>query len=217
MDHTRWAKVDEYVDGALVPTDEALAAALGDSRAAGLPNIQVTPGQGMLLQLLARATGARRILEVGTLGGYSTIWLARALPEGGELTTLEFEAKHAAVARGNIERAGLAKVVEVIEGPAAATMPTLTGPYDLIFIDADKPGYPAYLPLALALSRPGTVIIADNVVRDGAVADPDSADANVRGVREFIELVAAEPRLTATVTQTVSAKGYDGFLLAVVA
>jgi predicted O-methyltransferase YrrM len=176
--------------------------------------------QGQLLQVLARGLGARRILEIGTLGGYSTIWLARALPPGGRLISLEAEARHAEVARANLALAGLAAVAEVRLGRAQDTLPQLhaagEGPFDLIFIDADKPGYPGYLDWSVRLSRPGSMIVADNVVRNGAVADPASPDADVQGVRRFIERLAAEPRVSATVIQTVGRKGYDGFALAVV-
>jgi predicted O-methyltransferase YrrM len=220
MDRERWAAVDGYIDENLVPADPVLGAALQASADAGLPQISVSPSQGKLLHLLARAQGARTILEIGTLGGYSAIWLARALPPGGRLVTLEAEPRHAEVARANLARAGLADVAEVRVGPAQDTLPQLhaagAGPFDLIFIDADKQGYPGYLQWSLRLSRPGSVIIADNVVRDGAVADPGSQDANVQGVRRFIELMAAEPRVAATAIQTVGSKGYDGFAMAVV-
>ena len=212
----RWRDVDDYFTELLIPDDPVLAGTLAASRAAGLPDIQVSPTQGRLLNLLARLCGARRILELGTLGGYSTIWLARALPPGGQLVTLEADPAHADVARANLARAGLADSVELVLGPAAQTLPGLTGPFDLIFIDADKPGYPEYLRACLPLSRPGTVLVADNVVRDGQVADPGSTDERVQGVRRFTELVAAEPRLTATGIQTVGVKGYDGFVLALV-
>ena len=219
----QWSAVDAYLTDLFVPHDPALDAALAASAAAGLPAIAVSPPQGKLLHLLARMCGARRVLEIGTLGGYSTIWLARALPpaaEGGRLVTLEYEPKHAEVARANIERAGLGGVVEVIVGPALQSLPRLAsdgaGPFDLIFLDADKVSYPQYLEWSLRLSRPGTVIVADNVVRKGAVIDAKSGDANVQAVRQFNELVAREPRLSATAIQTVGGKGYDGFVLAVV-
>jgi predicted O-methyltransferase YrrM len=170
-----------------------------------------------LLEILARMHGSRRILEIGTLGGYSTIWLARSLPVDGELISLELESKHAEVARTNIDRTGLGRMVEIQVGPAVASLRNLVAeevePFDFIFIDADKEGYPEYLILSLQLSRPGTVIVADNVVRNGAVVDPASSDERVRGVRRFLELVAAEPRVEATVVQTVGSKGYDGFAL----
>ncbi len=216
----RWTAVDGYIDENLVPADPVLEAALRASADAGLPPISVSPSQGKLLHLLARAQGARTILEIGTLGGYSAIWLARALPAGGSLITLEAEPRHAEVARANLARAGLADIAEVRVGPAQDTLPQLhatgEGPFDLIFIDADKAGYPGYLSWSLRLSRPRTMIIADNVVRGGAVADSASRDVNVQGVRRFIEVMAAEPRVSATVVQTVGSKGYDGFALAVV-
>lgn len=220
MNQDQWTEVDRYITDLLVPADEVLDAALADSSAAGLPDINVAPNQGKLLHLMALMQGARRILEIGTLGGYSTIWLGRALPADGTLITLEAVEKHAAVARRNIERAGLAELVEVKVGPAAETLAALieakTEPFDFIFIDADKQGYPEYFTLALKLSRKGTVMVADNVVRQGAVAHPDSRDERVQGVRRFNELVAAEPRVSATVVQTVGSKGYDGFAVAVV-
>lgn len=216
----RWDAVDDYIGESLVPADPVLEAALLASSDAGLPPISVSPSQGKLLHVLARAQGARAILEIGTLGGYSAIWLARALPSGGRLITLEAEPRHAEVARANLARAGLANVAEVRVGPAQQTLPQMhaagEGPFDLIFIDADKPGYPDYLRWSLRLSRPGSMIIADNVVRGGAVADPDSADVNVQGVRRYIDMMAAEPRTSATVIQTVGSKGYDGFAMAVV-
>lgn len=208
-----WAAVDEYVGELLVPPDAALDAALAASEAAGLPAIQVSPAQGQFLLLMARALRAQRILEIGTLGGYSTICLARG---GGHVVTLEVSPAHAAVARENIARAGLAQRVDIRVGPALETLPTLEGPFDLIFIDADKETYPEYLTASLALSRSGTVIIADNVVRDGEVANPDSTDPRVQAVRKFTAQLAAEPRVTATVVQTVGSKGYDGFAMAVV-
>jgi predicted O-methyltransferase YrrM len=216
----QWTAVDRYITDLLVPPDPALDAALQASAAAGLPAINVAPNQGKFLMLLAQIQGARNILEVGTLGAYSTIWLARALPADGHLITLEADPKHAEVARSNIARAGLAQVVELRLGPALETLPRLAaegaGPFDLIFIDADKPGYPDYFRWALKLSRRGSVIIADNVVRDGAVIDPASDDPRVQGMRRFNELLAAEPRVSATEIQTVGSKGYDGFALAVV-
>jgi predicted O-methyltransferase YrrM len=220
MTQEKWSAVDRYITDLLVPSDPALDAALRASAAAGLPPINVAPNQGKLLMLLAQAQGARNILEIGTLGGYSTIWLARALPADGRLITLEFDPKHAEVARANIARAGLADVVEVRLGRALDTLKQLAaenrGPFDLIFIDADKPGYPDYFPWALKLSRPGSMIIADNVVRNGAVIDADSSDPNVQGMRRFNELLAAEPRVSATVIQTVGSKGYDGFAIVLV-
>jgi predicted O-methyltransferase YrrM len=216
MNDPRWTAVDAFVEALLSLSDPALAAALDASRAAGLPDISVTPSQGKLLYLLARMRGARAILEIGTLGGYSTIWLASALPGGGRLVTLEVEPAHARVARANIANAGLAHLVDLRLGPAADTLPQLTGPFDFIFIDADKPGYPAYLTWALKLSRTGTVIVADNVVRNGEVANPDSDDPQVQGVRKFLAQLAAEPRVSTTVVQTAGRKGHDGFALAIV-
>jgi predicted O-methyltransferase YrrM len=221
MDDERWAAVDRYIADLFVQKDPALDAALRDSDAAGLPAIHVSPNQGKLLLLLAQSIGARRILEIGTLAGYSTIWLARALPDGGRLVTLEYEPRHAEVARVNIARAGLAGIVEIQEGNALDLLPRLVsggrGPFDLIFIDADKRGYPDYFTWALRLSRPGSLIIADNVVRNGGVIDAGGSDPAVAGVRRMNELVAAEPRVSATAIQTVGSKGYDGFMIARVA
>ncbi len=220
MSHDQWTAVDRYINGLFAPNDDALDAALRDSSAAGLPAIHVSPCQGKMLHLLARALGARRILEIGTLGGYSTIWLARALPAGGRMVTLEADPRHASVARANLARAGLSAVVEVRVGRALDLLPPLAsdggGPFDLIFIDADKAGYPDYFPWALRLSRRGSLIIADNVVRNGAVVDGSGADPGVAGVRRMNDLVAAERRVSATEVQTVGSKGYDGFMLAVV-
>ena len=213
-----WTKVDQYFGDAQARHDAALTAALASSVAAGLPEIQVSQNQGKFLHVLATALGATRILEIGTLGGYSTIWMARALPPGGVLVTLEYEPKHAEVARANIARAGLADVVEIQVGAALDTLPQLDArrPFDLIFIDADKPNIPNYFTWALKLARVGTVIIVDNVVRKGTVIDAASDDANVQGVRRFIELVSRESRVTAATLQTVSSKGYDGFTTVVV-
>jgi predicted O-methyltransferase YrrM len=220
MDQELWKDVDDYLVSLLTPPDASLDAALADSESSGLPAISVAPNQGKLLELLARIHGSRRILEIGTLGGYSTIWLARALPENGELISLELDAHHAEVARVNIERAGFATSVEVRVGSAAESLRDLVKeegePFDFVFIDADKEGYPEYFALALALSRPGTMIVADNVVRNGEVIDSASADERVAGVRAFLELVAAESRVEATVIQTVGTKGYDGFALLLV-
>ncbi|MGW1106225.1 O-methyltransferase [Streptomyces sp. NPDC002540] len=220
MTRARWAEVDDYFNGLLVGSEEALDAAVEASDEAGLPAIQVAANQGKLLHLLARLQGARTVLEIGTLGGYSTIWLARALPEGGRLVTLEFDPGCAEVARANIERAGLSDVVEIRVGRALATLPELAeagyGPFDVVFIDADKPSNPDYLAWSLKLTRPGSLIIADNVVRDGEVVDGGSDDPKVKGVRRFTELVAAEPRLSATALQTVGSKGYDGLMMALV-
>jgi predicted O-methyltransferase YrrM len=212
-----WSAVDAYLTELLVRPEPALDAALEASAKAGLPAINVSPPQGKLLHLLAQLQGARRILEIGTLGGYSTIWLARALPPGGHLVTLEFEPLHAQVARANLSRAGLSWV-EVRVGPAVDSLAALVAeaapPFDFIFIDADKPGYPDYLTWSLKLSRPGTVIIADNIIRNGAVIEPNHEDPRVQGVRRFNEMVAAEPRLNATAIQTVGSKGYDGLVMA---
>jgi predicted O-methyltransferase YrrM len=207
MTQELWTKVDDYLSGLLVPPDPALDAALKASAAAGLPSIQVSPCQGKFLMLLARLKDARNILELGTLGGYSTIWLARALPPGGRLITLEVDARHAQTARANLIHARLDHLVELFVGPALEILPRLAaecrGPFDLIFIDADKPNTPAYFQWALKLSRRGTVIVTDNVIRKGAVADGDSTDPSVLGMQRFLELVAAEPRVTATTLQTV--------------
>ena len=215
-----WAEVDAYISDLLVGADPVLDAALEASRAAGLPPINVAPNQGKLLHLLARVLGARSILEVGTLGGYSTIWLARALPPGGRLVTLEVEARHAEVARANVERAGLSDVVTIRLGRGVDSLEALdaegAGPFDLVFIDADKPSNPEYFTWALRLSRPGSVIVVDNVIRNGAVVDADSTDPAVRGTRRLNEVMAAERRVSVTEVQTVGSKGYDGFALALV-
>jgi predicted O-methyltransferase YrrM len=219
MSQNLWTKVEKYFGG-MIAEDAALKAALKDCAKAKLPPIGVAPNEGKLLMLMAQMIGARRILEVGTLGGYSTIWLARGLSEGGKLVTLEYEKKHAAVAQKNIERAGLADRVEVRVGDAKETMPQLVsegaGPFDLIFVDADKQGYPVYFEWALKLSRKGTVIIADNVVRDGEVLKAKSKDASVPGVRKFNRTVTADKRVSATAIQTVGSKGYDGFAVLLV-
>ncbi|HET8889201.1 MAG TPA: O-methyltransferase [Candidatus Angelobacter sp.] len=216
----QWSAVDSYITDLFFPSDPALEAALASSAAAGLPAISVSPTQGKLLHLLARIQGARRILELGTLGGYSTIWLARGLPADGRLISLEVSPKHAEVARANLARADLTGVVEIRLGPALDTLSQLvsegSAPFDLIFIDADKQGYADYLKWSLKLSRQGTLIIADNVVRKGAVADPESKDENVQGIRKFNEALAAEKRVTTTVIQTVGSKGYDGLALILV-
>ena len=216
MEMQLWTDVDQYTTGLLTPADSALEAALTASEAAGLPSISVSPSQGKLLMMLAKLAGAKRILEIGTLGGYSSIWLGRALPPGGRVITLEASAKHAEVARTNIARAGLSGVIEVRLGDAGQTIQQLDGTFDLIFIDADKKSIPHYLEWSLKLSRPGSLIIVDNVIRDGALIDPTSEDPNVRGARRMHEMIAAEPRLTATTIQTVGSKGYDGFTLALV-
>ncbi|KPJ34494.1 methyltransferase [Burkholderia multivorans] len=220
MDQDQWNRVDAYFSATLVPSDDVLDAALAASEAAGLPAINVAPNQGKLLQLLATIRGARRILEVGTLGGYSTIWLARALPPGGRLATLELNPAHAAVATQNIARAGFADVVSVVVGSAKDSLARLIAdgeaPFDFIFIDADKDNNRAYLDAALKLSRPGTVIVVDNVVRRGRVADPDNRDPDVVGVREGFARIVAEPKLTTTAVQTVGQKGWDGFSISIV-
>ncbi len=218
--HSTWVAVENYISGILVQSDAALDAALTDSDAAGLPSIQVSANTGKLLHLMARSIGARRILEIGTLGGYSTIWLARALPAGGRLISLEIDARHAEVARSNIERAGLTSIVKVRVGAALDTLPHLAreglAPFDFVFIDADKANIPSYFSWSLKLSRTGSIIVVDNVVRDGAVIDAESDDPAVLGVRRLNEMLAAEPRVSATTIQTVGSKGYDGFTLALV-
>ena len=220
MSQSQWNDVDSYFVKQLVEHDPALESALEVSAEAGLPAINVTPTQGKFLYLLARLQGARRILEIGTLGGYSTIWLARALPDDGHLVTLEAVAKHAQIAEANIARAGLADIVEIRLGPALETLPKLAeegkGPFDLTFIDADKERNLEYFRWALELSHPGSVIIVDNVVRQGSVTDETSGDPDVKGVRRFMDLVASEPRVTATALQTVGSKGWDGFAIALV-
>lgn len=220
MSQELWTAVDDYLNAHLLGVDPVLDAVLAASTAAGLPEIQVSPAQGKLLLLMAKAMGAKRILELGTLGGYSTVWLARALPASGRLVTLEYEPKHADVARANIARAGFAAQVEIRVGRGVDSLAELYAagaePFDFIFIDADKPSYPEYLEWSLKLARPGTVIIADNVVREGQVADAHSADPMVQGVRRFHALVAATPQLSATAIQTVGGKGYDGFAMVVV-
>jgi predicted O-methyltransferase YrrM len=215
-----WATVDSYFANLLTPSDAALDGALVANEQAGLPPHDVSRLQGRFLEVLIRMTGAKRVLEIGTLGGYSTIWFARAVGEGGQVVALEVNPAHADVARSNLTRAGEISKVDLRVGRAAELLAVLalegSTPFDLIFIDADKPSNPEYLTWALRLSRPGTVIIGDNVVREGKVIDADSHDANVRGVRQFSEMIAAEPRLCATALQTVGSKGYDGFVLAVV-
>ena len=220
MSQDLWSEVDRYLTEKLIPVDPILKGALSANAAAGLPLIDVAPNQGKLLYLLARVQGAKRILEIGTLGAYSTIWLARALPADGAILSLEFEVKHAEVARANLKRANLACSVEVRQGAALDSLAQLDAdsvePFDLIFIDADKENYPGYLEWSLRLSRVGTVIIGDNVIRDGAIVDSRSGDPRVQGVRRFLEMMASDPRLSATALQTVGAKGYDGFSLAIV-
>jgi predicted O-methyltransferase YrrM len=212
-----WTAVDDYFAKLLLSADKTLDQALSDSVAAGLPAIAVSPLQGKQLLVLAQMQNPKNILEIGTLGGYSTIWLARALPDDGRLITCEFSPKHAEVARANIARAGLSHLVEIRVGPALDTLPLLTaekrGPFDFIFVDADKKNNPGYFEWALKLSRPGTVILVDNTVRDGAIADMKNTDPDLEGTRRMHELIAAEARVTATAIQTVGAKGYDGFTL----
>lgn len=220
MSQAIWSKVDDYISAKLLPPDAALSAALAANAAAGLPAIDVSPPQGRLLNLLVRLSGARRVLEIGTLGGYSTICMAQALPEGGRLVTLEYEPRHAAVAQANIERAGLSGKVEIRVGRALDTLPGMLAegqaPFDVVFIDADKPSNPQYLEWALRLSRPGTVIILDNVIRDGAVINPRSGDVNVEGARAGFDFLEGNARVSATALQTVGSKGYDGFAIAIV-
>jgi predicted O-methyltransferase YrrM len=215
-----WAAVDQYFGNLLAPTDALLEAALAANRKAGLPSIDVSRLQGKFLHLLVLITQARRVLEIGTLGGYSTIWIARALPEGGRIVTLEYSPMHADIARRNLENAGVLNCVDLRVGPALDSLPVLesegAGPFDLIFIDADKPSNPQYLQWALKLSRPGTVIVVDNVVRQGKIIDAGSSDPDVQGTRRMTELMAAEPRLSAAALQNVGSKGYDGFAMAVV-
>jgi predicted O-methyltransferase YrrM len=220
MSQAQWTAVDNYFTDLLVPADRALDEALRASEAAGLPSIHVAANQGKFLHLLAKIQGATRILEIGTLGGYSTIWLARALPAAGRLISLEFMPHHAEVAQSNIKNAGLQNVVEIRVGKALDLLPEIAReklpPFDLVFIDADKVNTAEYFQWALKLSRVGSVIIADNVVREGAIIDADSTDASVPGVRRFNEMLAAERRVTATAIQTVGSKGHDGFAMAVV-
>ncbi len=213
-----WGRVDRYFEDLLAPADDALASILVSNTDAKLPPIDVPPVLGKFLGLMVTISGARRVLEAGTLGGYSTVWMARALPPEGRLITLELDPRHAKIARQNLEAARVADRVEVRVGPAAESMRAMVGdpPFDLIFLDADKRGLPEYLTLSLNLSRPGTVIIADNVVRDGKVIEPDTKDPDVQGVRTFLEMTAADPRLNATAIPTVGARGYDGFSMAVV-
>jgi predicted O-methyltransferase YrrM len=220
MTQDLWAAVDRYLDDLLLPHDPVLEAAVQSGAAAGLPMEQVSPSQGRLLFLLARTVGARNILEIGTLAGYSAIWMARALPPGGRLITLEADPKHAEIARGNIARAGLEGLVEVRPGLALETLPQIAaegrGPFDMVFIDADKKNNPEYFEWALRLARRGSLIIVDNIVRGGAVVDGGSSDPAVQGTRRFLELAAAEPRVTAAAIQTVGVKGYDGMAILLV-
>lgn len=218
MSHEQWQAIDQYFEAAFIGDDPILAATLADSEAAHLPPIHIAPNQGKFLALLAQIQGARTILEIGTLGGYSSIWLARALPADGRLVTLEYDAAHARVAQANITRAGVAHQVEIMVGAALDSLPKLidhpAAPFDMIFIDADKPNNPHYLDWALRLARVGSVIIGDNVVRRGEVLQADSADENVQGIRRFVEAISDHPRLDAIALQTVGCKGYDGFSLA---
>jgi predicted O-methyltransferase YrrM len=220
MNQDQWTAVDRYITDKLIVSDAALETAVTANAAAGLPAIDVSPAQGKLLHLLALTKGARRILEIGTLGGYSTIWLARALPAGGRLVTLEVEPKHAAVAQVNLDRAGLSGLVEIRVGSAADSLARLVkedaAPFDLIFIDADKKNIPSYLGWSLQLAKRGTLILIDNVVRDGAIIDTANTEPDVEGVRSMFTMMGTEPRLSATTVQTVGVKGYDGFALAVV-
>jgi predicted O-methyltransferase YrrM len=220
MDEALWGRVDEYIVDKLVAEDAALTAALAANVAAGLPAMDVSAAQGKFLNLMVRITGARRVLELGTLGGYSTIWMARALPADGTLVTLEFDPKHAEVARRNIDAADIGAKVAIHIWAATDTLPLVAAenpePFDLIFIDADKPNNPIYLDWAIRLSRPGTVIILDNVIRDGKVLDPDNADPRIVGTRAAYELIGSHPRLSATALQTVGSKGWDGFAIMVV-
>lgn len=220
MDQQAWSDVDAYIVERLIPSDASLDGALEANKAAGLPPIDVSPAQGKFLHLVARMIGARRVLEIGALGGYSTIWLARALPADGLVVTLEALPEHAEVARRNLERAGLAAKVDLRLGPALETLPKLESekqaPFDLIFIDADKRSNPEYLAWALRLARSGAAIIVDNVVRDGAIVDPARDDPDIRGIRSLYDRLAKEPRLDSTALQTVGGKGWDGFVIAIV-
>lgn len=220
MNQELWSAVDNYIVDAVLNADETLDAAVRASDEAGLPSIQVSAPQGKFMYLLARVHGAKRILEVGTLGGYSTIWLARALPAGGTLVTMEIDPQHAEVAKANLERAGMGDKVEVLVGNARELLPELERrndvPFDLTFIDADKASIPFYFESALRMSRPGSLILVDNVVREGAVIQADSEDASVQGVRKLNEMMAADSRIEATILQTVGVKGYDGLAIALV-
>ncbi len=220
MESERYTVVDDYIGALFAPQDDVLLAARSSLEEAGMPQISVSPNQGKLLHVLALACNARKVLEIGTLGGYSTIWLARALPADGRLITLELDPSHAEVARGNIARAGLSNIVDIRVGKAMDLLPVLeqerAGPFDLVFIDADKPPYPEYLRAAMRLSRPGTLIVADNVIRGGRVMDRSSSDGDVTAVGRFNEILAADTALAATVIQTVGLKGHDGMAVAVV-
>ena len=220
MQQDRWTAFDDYIAGTLMARDHVSAEVLAANEAAGLPAIDVSPAHGKMLHLFARMMGARRVLEIGTLGGFSTIWLARALPAGGVVVTLEAMPEHAEVARANFARAGVADKIDLRLGLALDSLAQLAAegaePFDLVFIDADKPNNPNYLAASLKLARPGTVIVGDNVVRGGDVLDAGSPSRDVQGIRGFIEMMAAEPRLTATAVQTVGVKGWDGFSIAIV-
>lgn len=220
MSKETWAAVEHYYGGILAPDDAALEHALQSSEAAGMPRIQVSALQGKLLYLLARMVSARNILEIGTLGGYSTIWMARALPDDGRLITLEANEKHAEVARENFARAGVAGQIELRLGKAQETLPQIAaegrGPFDLIFIDANRSSLPEYFAWSLRLARRGSVIVVDNVVREGAVLNVESSDADIQGIRQFAEMAAAEKRVSSTVIQTVGSKNYDGFAILLV-
>lgn len=217
MNQEQWSAVDDYITDQFALSDPVLEAALESTAAAGMPAINVTPSQGRLLAILAQSVNAKSILEIGTLGGYSTILLARVMQPGGKLITLEYVPKHAEVAQANLERAGLTDIVEIRVGVAMESLPQIAaeghGPFDFVFIDADKVNNPGYFEWSLKLTRPGSLIVVDNVIRKGAVVNPDSEDTYVQGVRRFNEMVAAEPRVSATTIQTVGAKGYDGFAL----
>jgi predicted O-methyltransferase YrrM len=221
MSKKTWTAVDDYIVSSLFEADTTLDSVLAANRDQGLPAIDVSAAQGKLLSLLVRIRGAKKVLEIGTLGGYSTIWMARGLPADGKIVTLELEPHHAGVARSNFERAGVSDKVDLRVGPALQSLAALGsengGPFDLIFIDADKPNNPNYLSWAMRLSRPGTVIVCDNVIRDGAVLDEDGSDANVEGARAAFSFIGGEKRLDGTAIQTVGAKGYDGFAIAIVA
>jgi predicted O-methyltransferase YrrM len=216
----QWRAVESYLTDHLVPNDPILETALAESEAGGLPNIAVAPNEGKFLHILAKTIGAKKILEIGTLGGYSTIWLSRALPEDGKLITLEFEPKHAEVAKRNLERAGMGSKVEVRVGRAIESLPIVAeeghGPFDFVFIDADKPSNPDYFAWALKLTRPGSLIVVDNVVRNGRITDEASEDAGVQGVQKLLDVLNAEERVISTALQTVGSKGYDGFSISLV-
>jgi predicted O-methyltransferase YrrM len=220
MSDQRWSAVEQYLVQALTISDPVLDAALADALAGGLPAIEIAPTAGKLLQLLARLCGSRKILEIGTLGGYSTIWLGRVLPPGGRLITLEADEQHAVIARANIARAGLGEIVDIRLGLALDTLPKIQSeglaPFDFFFIDADKSNNPDYFQWALKLSRPGSVIVIDNVVRDGKILDKTSSDKDIQGVRRLFQVAASETRVSVTAIQTVGSKGWDGFLLALV-